>query len=94
MTMLTEPSQKIKGLPTRIRIQEVIRGQRQIITRLYCGRTSELVLDTDRIKWPQNKGFFQYSTKLGRKILASKHSPIQLVRSKWQGTIPDNFHFS
>lgn len=63
---------QIEGFPVRVRVQEVARGQKRIFTKLYCGRISELHLDTDRIKWPDNTAFFQYSTQLGRKILAKQ----------------------
>lgn len=90
---LRDGGKKIEGLPVRVRIQEVTRGQKKHPILMYYGRIKDLIFDTQRIRWPNNMTFLQYSTKTGRDILEKRHPPLQLARSKWQGVLADNFKF-
>lgn len=82
------------GFPARLRVQETSRGQKKLPVLMYYGKIKELIFDPQRIRWPNQKPFLQYTTKMGREILAKKHPLLQLAQSKWQGVLNVNYKFS
>lgn len=74
----------------RVRVVTIARGPQRVESLLFYGRVDRLTWDPQRWRWPCPQGavpLLNYSTKLGRELLQTKHVIPDVVTNKWQGIL-------
>lgn len=86
-----------RGLLWRVRVVEVTQGEgkTKLLRRLFYGKTAMLQWDPGRFRWLDEKRtpLLAYSTKMGRRLLATKHVIPNVITRKWQGILPASYKF-
>jgi len=77
-----------------VRVTNMVRGKKKIVTNLFHGRIDRLDWDPGKFTWPGEPKpvpFMQYSAKLGREMLRDRIAVHNPVTRKWRGILPGSF---
>lgn len=86
------PASLIIGAICKVRVVDIVQGQRKIKSSLYHGRIDRLDFDPSLVKYHDDIGFMSYTTKSGKALLKRHHQIPNLAR-KWIGVLPEDHQF-
>jgi hypothetical protein len=81
----------LRGVVRHVRVVEIKRGAKLTSVFMFYGRSDRLEWDPDRYQWDASTPFMNYTPALGRLILKRKHKIPDVVNTKWQGVLPENY---
>jgi hypothetical protein len=84
----------ISGYVRRVRVVQVTKGPRKLVTLFFYGRCDQLEWDPNRYKWEEATNanmFLAYSSNMGRRLLKRHHVVPNVIERKWIGVLPLNF---